>query len=252
MRPVTARCRVQPRTQTQWGSEEPRARPGSRFEILLRQAKGNPRIDSSNTTAPAATTPAPAIGSDDVTGSLTDAELARKLQAEWAEEDRSIREGIKDGPASSAGLSSHSARVRLKMWNRLPFRNRKHHRLTLAGSPSVGGTRETDTLIIISCGNGGYCIIIDTFLLESSDFRPVRVHPKTQGALGNRRRRCVLCSADAMLCVGKQHTKSHPKIVDTLVNRIRTLIETDPATYSLPVQLARAMIRQPPPPETLR
>ena len=168
-------------------------------------------------------------GNDD--HGLTDEELAQKLQAEWAEEDHKIQASQDAAEPEAAGGSLELASQDLPKDDDVEQRDDY-----LVSKEDVTG-RSTNTLTLQSTATDEDIITANIPFDESPlTFKPSRYISdlRRQWAVDGGHASYALLTRCFVLING---TQSRIKIVDTMVNLLRTLIEADPESLLPAVSL---------------
>lgn len=164
------------------------------------------------------------------TGELTDEELARKLQAEWDQEVQNERSSVADGAAPSSESHSQPTSSPEKAPTPVPPAETDTGKKTLSLS-SVGNTEDTVSADIPFDQS--------PLTFDPSEYIPkLKQHWSTEGGDAS----YALLTRCFVLV---NSTQSRIKIVDTLVNCIRTLIEADPESLLPAVWLTTNSISPP-------
>ncbi|KAG8529215.1 uncharacterized protein KY384_005850 [Bacidia gigantensis] len=180
---------------------------------------------------------------------LTDEALARKLQAEWEEQDKSAgsvaRLGIKESERSASTADGTLTKAEDELSVDSADHGSKQRSATGHGTLSVAKSTSRDTLSLQSAASSEDTVSSTVPFDESplsfdpSKYIPgLKAHWATEGgnALYGLLTRCfVLVNS----------TQSRIKIVDTLVNFLRTIIEADPESVLPAVWLTTNAIAPP-------
>lgn len=170
---------------------------------------------------------------------LTDEEVARKLQAEWAEQDR--KEQV-NGDTNAAAVGAEAAVTKTQDIDEGVLAKPP---LTNLGDPTVNKEQKPDVLGLKSAASSEDTITL-TIPFDQSPltFDPQDYIPDLQkhwAAEGGDASYALLTRCFVLI----NSTQSRIKIVDTLVNCLRTLIEGDPESLLPAVWLATNSIAPP-------
>lgn len=180
------------------------------------------------------------------TSTLTDEELARKLQAEWNEEDQQLSAEAAD----SSDLYAEPEKTTVPVLNgNLSYKARTPSppdaEKPIAGSSSAATTSKKNTLSLQSAAAAEDTVSANIAFDQSPlEFDPAVYVPELQeqwGLVGGHATYALLTRCFVLI----NGTTSRIKIVDTLVNLLRTIIEGDPESLLPAVWLATNAISPP-------
>ncbi|KAM5384336.1 hypothetical protein ACJZ2D_001641 [Fusarium nematophilum] len=181
--------------------------------------------------------------SSDANAELTDEELARKLQAEWDREVANERQANQTGTRSTPSESTEP-----KSRDESPAVSEPKHSITLpitVTKPDVPNTLSKPTLGLQSAGMAEDTTSTSIPLDQSPlTFEPPQYLPQLQkhwASEGGNASYALLTRCFVLV----SGTTSRIKIVDTLVNCLRVLIEGDPSSLLPAVWLATNSISPP-------
>ena len=179
---------------------------------------------------------------------LTDEELARRLQLEWEEQDRSATSDTQDGRAAIAKLSQNEAEQKDKESS--SESNPRADGVAPQGGPGTPGPNniravQKDTLSLQSAASAEDAISSNIAFDENPlTFDPSKYTPDLKrhwAEEGGHASYGLLTRCFYLV----NSTQSRIKIVDTLVNFLRTIIEGDPESLLSAVWLATNAISPP-------
>ncbi|KAK1476136.1 DNA ligase I [Colletotrichum cuscutae] len=215
--------------------------PSRGLEYFFSKQKQNGTSSLKSTTEPAPEAISNGTGSADQQPELTDEELARKLQAEWDAEVQNERAESTPCPEPAKDPS-----LRLNETNgEEPIEAKSGLKGSLTSSVLPIVTPKTKTLSLSSVANAEDTVSA-TIPLDQSPliFDPSEYVPRLKGswaAEGGHASYAFLTRCFILVSA----TQSRIKIVDTLVNCIRVLIEADPESLLPAVWLATNSISPP-------
>lgn len=201
---------------------------------------GGPAVAADTTTAAARVTVASgedAQREENLDVQLTDEELARKLQEEWDAEEREleIRNGTGTSASAAAPLQPQQEHVATEAEDQGLVKKDQETRTTSAATLSLQSTATEEDTVSVS-------IPFDESPLT---FDPAKYIPELQkhwASNGGGQATYALLTRCFVLV---NSTTSRIKIVDTLVNLLRTIIEGDPTSLLPAVWLATNAISPP-------
>ncbi|KAJ4365710.1 hypothetical protein N0V83_008330 [Neocucurbitaria cava] len=178
------------------------------------------------------------------TANLTDEELARKLQEQWDKEDQHHGQG--GGPASSDELYEEPKKPAVNCSSNGDIEGVKiPESVVLAKSPKATASKQNNTLSLQSTASEEDTITANIPFDQSPlEFDPSTYIPDLQKHWvtdGGQATYALLTRCFVLV----NSTSSRIKIVDTLVNLLRTIIEGDPSSLLPAVWLATNAISPP-------
>lgn len=176
-------------------------------------------------------------------GSLTDEELARKLQEEWNKEDQQDEQN--GGQASSNELYEDPKKPTIGGTIKDDSETKEPHSMNLDAAPKTVAPKQTNTLSLQSTTSEEDIITANIPFDQSPlEFDPSNYIPDLQKHWvtdGGHATYALLTRCFILI----NSTTSRIKIVDTLVNLLRTIIEGDPDSLLPAVWLATNSISPP-------
>ena len=203
---------------------KPTEQPVRGLDYFFAKQKELERTKSENALQ-ASNTQTPEVANGDNEYTLTDEELARKLQSEWADEDQKIQ-------ASQDGANPETSTGRILLASQEPVEDdeveQSDDRNDDLGSKEDDTGRLTNTLALQSTALDEDTITANIPFDESPlTFEPSRYISDLRrhwAADGGHTSYALLTRCFVLI----NSTQSRIKIVDTMVNLLRTIIEADP------------------------